>query len=107
MTTLIYGPPCGGKTELVQKLRIRGDLVLDFDQVHSALSGLDLHDHHDAITPFVLDAIQAITDGRLSHNGDAALVRHFSNAILREDHRGSRITKTNKSSTRKIDAAVA
>ena len=45
--------------------------------------------------------------GHLSHNGDPALVRHFSNAILREDHRGSRSTKTNKTSSRKIDCAVA
>ena len=72
MTTLIYGPPCGGKTDLVRQLRIRGDLVLDFDQVHSALSGLDLHDHHDAITPFVLDAIKAITRRLQVDNYDRA-----------------------------------
>tara|TARA_R110000744_G_scaffold260367_1_gene375332 strand:+ start:70 stop:1116 length:1047 start_codon:yes stop_codon:yes gene_type:complete len=72
MTTLIYGPPCGGKTELVNQLKVRGDLVLDFDQVHSALSGLDLHDHHDAITPFVLDAIQAITRRLQVQNYDRA-----------------------------------
>ena len=36
-----------------------------------------------------------------------ALVRHFGNAILREDARGSRITKNHKGSSRKIDAAVA
>ena len=35
---------------------------------------------------------EAIVDGRLSHNGDPALVRHFSNAILREDARGSRLS---------------
>jgi phage terminase large subunit-like protein len=50
---------------------------------------------------------EAIVDKRLSHDGDPALVRHFSNAILREDNRGSRITKNHKGSTRKIDAAVA
>ena len=50
---------------------------------------------------------EAIVDKRLSHNGDPALVRHFGNAILREDARGSRITKNHKGSTRKIDAAVA
>ncbi len=40
-TTLIYGPPCGGKTSLVSELKVRGDLVQDFDHVHSVLSGLD------------------------------------------------------------------
>ena len=60
MTTLIYGPPCGGKTDLVQQLRIRGDLVLDFDKIHAALSGLDPYDHHDSITPFVVEAMDAV-----------------------------------------------
>ena len=60
MTTLIYGPPCGGKSTLVHELHERGDLVLDFDQIHSALSGLDPYDHHDAITSFVVDAMDAV-----------------------------------------------
>ena len=60
MTTLIYGPPCGGKSTFVHELHERGDLVLDFDQVHSALSGLDPYDHHEAITPFVMAAMDAV-----------------------------------------------
>ena len=60
MTTLIYGPPCGGKSTLVHEMHERGDLVLDFDQVHAALSGLDPYDHHDSITPFVVEAMDAI-----------------------------------------------
>ena len=60
MTTLIYGPPCGGKSTFVHELHERGDLVLDFDQVHSALSGLDPYDHHDSITPFVMAAMDAV-----------------------------------------------
>jgi len=50
----------------------------------------------------------AITDGVVTHTGDPALVRHFRNAILREDSRGgARITKDRRGSTKKIDAAVA
>ena len=50
----------------------------------------------------------AITDGHLSHTGDPALVRHFRNAVLREDARGgARITKDRRGSTKKIDAAIA
>ena len=60
MTTLIYGPPCGGKSTFVYELHERGDLVLDFDQVHAALSGLDPYDHHDSITPFVMAAMDAV-----------------------------------------------
>ena len=59
-TMLIYGPPCGGKSTLVHELHERGDLVLDFDQVHAALSGLDPYDHHDSITPFVVAAMEAV-----------------------------------------------
>jgi len=59
------------------------------------------------MTQATIAMYEAIVDERLSHNGDPALVRHFSNAILREDARGSRITKNHKGSTRKIDAAVA
>jgi len=35
------------------------------------------------------------------------LNRHVSNAVLKQDSRGTRIYKENKSSSRKIDLAVA
>ena len=37
-TTLIYGPPCGGKSTLVHEMHERGNLVLDFDQIHATLA---------------------------------------------------------------------
>ena len=50
----------------------------------------------------------AIIDGRITHTGDPALVRHFRNAVLREDARGgARITKDRRGSTKKIDLAIA
>ena len=53
-------------------------------------------------------AYDKINDGEISHTGDPALIRHFNNAVLREDpKRGSRITKERKGSSKKIDAAVA
>ncbi len=53
-------------------------------------------------------AYDAIIDGAVSHNGDPALIRHFSNAVLREDpRRGSRLVKDRRGSTRKIDLCVA
>jgi hypothetical protein len=46
------------------------------------------------ITQATVAMFEAIVDGRLSHNGDPALVHHFSSAILRENAKGgSRITK--------------
>ena len=51
---------------------------------------------------------RAISDAEVSHTGDPALVRHFRNAVLREDSRGgARITKDRRGSVKKIDAAVA
>ncbi|MGO1048792.1 terminase large subunit domain-containing protein [Crossiella sp. CA198] len=49
----------------------------------------------------------AARDGHLSHDGSAVLARHVANAILKEDHRGGRISKEFRSSKRFIDAAVA
>ena len=50
---------------------------------------------------------EAAVDGKISHDGNQALARHISNAILKEDARGGRITKENRSSKRRIDLAVA
>ncbi len=49
----------------------------------------------------------AIIDERISHDGNPSLIRHFQNAILREDSRGARITKDRRGSTKKIDACIA
>ena len=49
--TLLWGPPCAGKSTLVRELSKRGDIILDRDQIHSALSGLAPHDHDDNVSP--------------------------------------------------------
>lgn len=43
----------------------------------------------------------------VSHDGDPRLARHVSNAVLKSDSRGERLVKETKSSTRRIDLAVA
>jgi len=50
---------------------------------------------------------QLATSGGLSHDGHAGLARHCSNAIIKETAQGAYITKEDKSSPRKIDAAIA
>ena len=58
--TLIWGPPCGGKSTLVAQLASRGDVVLDPDLLHGALSGLGPHDHDPTVSTFVRAAWDAV-----------------------------------------------
>ena len=50
---------------------------------------------------------QLVVDQVLTHDGDSRRARHVSNAVLREDSRGARLSKEHRDSPRKIDAAVA
>ena len=50
---------------------------------------------------------EAVTTGRLRHNGDPRLARHLDNAQLKTDSRGARLQKDARNSPRKIDLAVA
>jgi phage terminase large subunit-like protein len=58
------------------------------------------------MTPATKRFVDAFTHHRATHSGDPRLKRHVSNASLREDSRGARLTKEHKHSTRRIDAAV-
>jgi phage terminase large subunit-like protein len=60
------------------------------------------------MTQCTQNAYDKIIGGEISHNGDPALIRHFNNAVLREDpKRGSRLTKERRNSSKKIDACIA
>jgi phage terminase large subunit-like protein len=50
---------------------------------------------------------QAVTVEGVSHDGHPGLARHIGNAVLKETAQGAYITKEDKSSPRKIDAAIA
>ncbi len=50
---------------------------------------------------------EAVVNRALSHSGDPRLARHVGNAVLREDGRGSRISKPDRHSRRRIDLVVA
>lgn len=50
---------------------------------------------------------QAIVNGAASHSGHSDLSRHVENAVVKISSRGEQITKDTKSSSRKIDLAVA
>jgi len=51
---------------------------------------------------------EAIMNGKLKHDGDAALARHLDNCVLKIDNnRGARITKDYRNPKLKIDLAIA
>jgi hypothetical protein len=59
------------------------------------------------MTPATKRFTDYVNTRTLTHSGDPALTRHVSNAVLKEDSRGTRVVKESKSSTRRIDLAVA
>lgn len=59
-SVLVIGPPLSGKSTWVKEHAQAGDLIWDFDLVHSALSLQDSHQHIDSIKPYVFVVRDAI-----------------------------------------------
>ena len=53
-TTLVWGPPCAGKTTYVLEHKQPGDVVIDYDTLAVALGSPHTHDHPDHLRPIVL-----------------------------------------------------
>jgi phage terminase large subunit-like protein len=73
-------------------------------------AGLPVEEYPQAparMVPATAQLYQAIMNGKVSHSGDPRLARHFANAHVRVDARGTQVRKETKHSTRRIDAAVA
>lgn len=62
---------------------------------------------YERMAPAVGRFHDAVMDGTLTHDGDPTLTRHIANARTKETRWGLVITKENKDSPRRIDAAVA
>jgi len=58
---LVYGPPCSGKTTYVEKHAKPGDLVIDTDRLHAAISTLGSHDRDDDLKQVVFELRDTIT----------------------------------------------
>jgi len=74
-------------------------------------AGLQVVEYPNTISrtvPATAKLYEAIMNGKLRHNGDAALGRHLDNCILKIDNqRGARITKDYRNAKLKIDLAIA
>jgi len=49
----------------------------------------------------------AIMEGKITHDGDERMVKHFNQAVAKDTHMGALISKDKKGGSRKIDSAVA
>jgi len=59
------------------------------------------------MVPATAKFYDAVTSGKIRHDGDPLLARHFQNCVLKVDQKGPRIVKEHRGSPRKIDAAVS
>jgi predicted kinase len=66
--TVVVGPPLAGKSTYVRANAQSGDVVFDYDSVHSALSLLESHQHDTRIRPYVF-AVRAALYRRLREPG--------------------------------------
>lgn len=62
---LVCGPPLSGKTKYIKDHMVSGDLVLDIDELTSAISNSDLYIRTDAIHAVALSACTLILDSCL------------------------------------------
>lgn len=59
------------------------------------------------MVPATTKFYDAVTNDGLTHDGNATLMRHLSNCVVKIDRLGPRIVKEHRGSSRRIDAAVA
>ncbi|WP_281711781.1 terminase large subunit domain-containing protein [Dermacoccus nishinomiyaensis] len=63
--------------------------------------------HARRMAPATDKMYELVMEGRVEHDGDERLVRHFENAVARSTPLGDLVSKDKKGSHRKIDSAVA
>jgi hypothetical protein len=59
------------------------------------------------MTPATTALDEAVVKHQVTYDGDKRLARHVSNAVLKADSRGTRLSKEHKDSRRRIDLAAA
>lgn len=50
---IVSGSPCSGKNTYVAENKRQGDMVWDFDKIHSALTGEESHNHIEAVRKYI------------------------------------------------------
>jgi HK97 family phage prohead protease len=50
---IVSGSPCSGKNTYVAENKRKGDIVWDFDKIHTALTGEESHNHIEAVRKYI------------------------------------------------------
>jgi len=50
---IVSGSPCSGKNTYIERNKKEGDIVWDFDKIHSALTGSESHNHIEKVRKYV------------------------------------------------------
>jgi phage terminase large subunit-like protein len=88
--------PWGWRTELEQWAAEFGDRVVEWNTAHAG-----------RMAPATDRAYAAISEGRITHDGNETLAAHMGNAVAKRTPMGDLVSKDKRGSTRKIDACVA
>jgi len=78
----VWGPPCGGKSTTARKMANPGDVIVERDNLHTALTGLPAHQHTSNGMQLANSAFYAILnraqklDGRFIFVCGAPTARH-------------------------------
>lgn len=88
--------PWGWRTELEEWSARHGGIVVEWNTAHAR-----------RMAPATDRAYAAISERRLTHDGNDELATHLTNAVAKRSPMGDLITKDKRGSTRKIDGAVA
>ncbi len=60
MRTIVWGPPCSGKSTYVQKNAKEGDLICDYDAIYQAISGMPSKVRVEKLTRAMLDLVEKV-----------------------------------------------
>jgi HK97 family phage prohead protease len=85
-TVLVYGSACSGKNTYVREHSSEGDLIIDFDALHQAISGLESHEHNQNLIGYVYDARDALLN-RVLDKGHTQTVWIIHSAPTKADRR--------------------
>ena len=81
---LVYGPPCGGKSSYAKNNMRAGELVIEFDRLHRAITGGKPHEHNEAAVSLTLAARDAVVR-RLRRSSFRGVVWIVAGAPRRSD----------------------